>query len=281
MSKKIKKQSTYIRNTGVDTDSYLSSVIEYDEQGNILSQREYDQDNNLISLIEIKYNDKLLPIEEITDHIEDGFGEKHFMEYDETGKLVSKKTEYYGGAWSVKKYERFPEEKKMIITTYDEDDEVEETRIVYFDEEKRIIQQEEYDYNGKLTDKFVNVFDPKTGNLIKKEEYINPKKPEKINFYYYNERNKFQGIRTENHKGKVLDWIKIDYMEDGRAESQTMMSGMMIKLEYNDTELYTKETHLDSSGNILNEKFTYRDKEGNLIREKSQDIETIYKYEWY
>ncbi len=281
MSKQIKKQSTFIREVGNSTDPYLSSVIEYDENGNLLFQREYDEDNNLISLIEIKYNENNLPIEEATEHLEDGFGEKHFMEYDNDGKLITRKTEYQGGAWSIKKYERFPDEKKLVITTYDEDDEIEEKKIIFFDDENRIIQQEEYDYNGKLSDKFVNVFDSKTGNLIKKEEYKIPKKPEKINFYYYNEKNKFEGVKTENYRGEVLDWVKIDYMDDGRAESQTMMSGMNIRLEYNDDERCTKEMHFNASGNLLNEKFSYRDAEGNLIMEKSQDSEITYKYEWY
>ena len=279
MTEKIRKISSYTKFKGQDSEKYLSSVQEFDENGNTIYHREYDEEKNLISLIEISYNEQQLPISEINESFEEGFSEKKFMKYDHKGNLSEKKIEYDGGAFSILKY--IYDLNTVEIITFDEEDEQEERSVIKYDDKKRIVLREEYDDRNKLTEKIVNAYDDKTGNIIQKEEYESKDKLVKIHYYYYLETGLLQGVKTENRKGKTIDWVKVEYDEKKRPTIQKSMSGAIIKLEYDDENSCVKESFIDGSGAVVSEKTTYKNNQGNVLKEDSLEKEMFYEYEWY
>ncbi len=280
-TRKLKKISIYTKINNEQGEEFLSSEQEFNEDEQLISNKEYDNENNLTFLLEMSYNENKQPVKEVSDHISDGFKEIKTMEYDEKGKLVKEKTEYFGGAYSVKKYIRNANEKSVEIITYDEDDEIEESQKLNYDDKNRIISKSEFDDKGKLVEKTVIVYDEDTDELIQREEYNRKNKLEKIHFYNYDESGRLTSVITENSKGKMLDWVKFAYDSDNKLVLQKTMSGTMIKIDYKNNNKLKKEEHYNQAGAKINEITTQLDEKGRVISETSLGKELVYRYDWH
>ncbi len=277
-TQKLKKINVY---TKINENEYLSSVQEFNEDGQLKSGKEFDSENNLSLIIEVFFDKNNMPVKEISDHVSDGFKETKTMKYDEIGTLISEKTEYLGGAYSVKKYIRNPEEKSLDIITFDEDGEVEESQKLFFNDKNKLINRSDYDEKGKLIEKTLFIYDDDNENLIRREEYNRKSKLEKIHFYIYDNSGLLTSIITENRKGKLLDWVKFEYNSDQKLVLQKNMSGTMIKIDFEDDYRTKKEEHYNQAGSKINEIITQTDAEGRVLSEASLGKEMTYKYEWY
>lgn len=275
---KLKRISVY---TTIDGDEYLSSVQEFNEEEQLICGKEFDNENNLSFIIETDYDQNKNPIKEISDHISDGFKEIKTMEYDENGRLLNEKTEYLGGAYSVKSYIRNPEEKSIEIITYDEEDEIEESQKLFYNSKNKLLNKSDFDDRGKLVEKVLFIYDDDNETLIRREEYNRKDKLEKIHFYTYDDSGLLTSIITENRKGKLLDWVKFEYNTDQKLVLQKTMSGTMIKIDFENDYRTKKEEHYNQAGSKINEIITHTDADGRVLSETSLGKEITYKYEWY
>lgn len=281
MDKIIKKASAYTKLKVPGSVEFLSSVQEYTTEGNLLFNKEFDQDGNLDSVIEMDYDENDLLKKEATIHVKDGFEERKSYEYDENAKLISQRIDYHGGAWSIKKYKRNNQEKSLEIITLDEENQLEEKEILMFDDKNRLISRAEYDEKEKLKEKTISIYDDQNDLIIRKEEYNKKNKIEKVHLYFYNKEKKLEGIKTENRKGKLLDWVKLEYDDKGSVIMQKSMSGVALVLEHDYDKRITVEKQHDNSGALVNEIISEKDEYGNVIKEKSVDKEVRYLYEYW
>jgi hypothetical protein len=280
MGNKIRLIKTFTKESSEDSSGYLSMIREFDLNGNLIFTKEYDEENNVI--FENKFcfneNDKLIADETI--NYQDNYGEKKIYSYDNEGKLISEKIEYEGGWFSVKKYERDSEKRILKVTCVDENDELEEITETEYNEKGDIICRKEFDENNKLKLMILNTYKD-NGILILKEEYTNSKKPDKVHHYFYNDNEKITAVQTLNSSGRQLDWVKIEYDENGLPISQLNMSGARIILDHDIENKTTIESHFNSAGKLLSIVKTIRDAEGNITEEHADEIIKTYVYEYF
>jgi antitoxin component YwqK of YwqJK toxin-antitoxin module len=209
---------------------------------------------------------------------EEGTTETTRYEYDLKNRLIKEETDYYQGFKTILVH--IYENTKVTINSIDEDDEVEESTIHEFDENGNLISETKLDDNGKLVSKIVNQYDHR-GKIIRKDEFEKKEKLSKSHTYYYDNDEKLNGIKTTNRKGKLLDWVRIEYDENNRPLRQTTMSGYSIELSYDAEKLLRNEKHLAPNGNIIKDLSTITDKEGNILEEHSPDTIIKYNYDFY
>lgn len=280
MENKIRLIKTFIKQSPEDASGYLAMIREFDNNGNLLFTKEYDEENNVIFENRLSYSDSNKLLSDETINYQDDYGEKKNYSYDSEGTLMTERIEYEGGWFSVKKYERNVEDRILRVISVDENDEVEEIFETEFDENDNIICQKEFDEENKLKRMTVNTYRD-DGILILKEEYSNSKKPDKVHHYYYNDSAKITAVQTLNSSGRQLDWVKLEYDENGSPISQLNMSGTKICLEYESENKAIIESHYNSAGKLLSIVKTIRDENGNVVEEHSDDIVKTYVYEYF
>lgn len=280
MEKKIRLIKTFIKQSQEDVSGYLAMIREYDINGNHIFTKEYDEENNVLFENKLSFNENNKLISDETINYQDNYGEKRNCSYDADGKLRSERIEYEGGWFSVKKYERDFENKTLRILSLDENDELEEITEIVYNEKGDIVSHKEFDEDNKQKQMTVNTYRD-DGILILKEEYTNSKKPDKIHHYFYNESGKITAVQTLNSSGRQIDWVKLEYDENGLPISQLNMSGAKITLNHDIENRAIIESHLNSAGKLLSIVKTIRDEDGNLIEEHADDIVKTYVYEYF
>lgn len=278
MEKIIKKISTYSKPKGGGKE-FLNSVQEFSKTGKLLVNKEYDADENLVFESKIEYNESDLTVKEINNHIFDGFEEVKLSTYDENNKLIEEKNIFHGGDFSIKKYIKNEDDNSLEIIIYDEDNEIEESSKLFFNDNNKIIEKANFNEKGKLTDKTVFTYDDANDKILRKDELNKKGKPEKSIIYHYDEAERLIGITSENRKGKLTDWVKIEYDENNNPIMQETMAGVVVKTEYSGNE--TIEKHYNASGNLINETTVVKDESGNTIKESDSEKEQTLKYEFY
>lgn len=263
---------------GDENASFISEIKEFDLNGNLLKETKFI-DKDIIALqTSYQYDEKGNLIEIMNIDKEEGTTETTRYEYDLKNRLIKEETDYYQGFKTILVH--IYDNTKVTINSIDEDDEVEESTIQEFDDNGNIISEIKLDDNGKLVSKIVNQYDHR-GKIIRKDEFEKKEKLSKSHIYYYDNDEKLNGIKTTNRKGKLLDWVRIEYDENNRPLRQTTMSGYSIELSYDAEKLLRNEKHLAPNGNIIKDLSTITDKEGNILEEHSPDTIIKYNYDFY
>lgn len=278
MDKKVRLIKTYVR-PSLNDDELLMMIREFDMAGNQIYVKEYDDDKTIIFENKLTFENNKLTSEETISYV-DNYGEKKSYQYDETGKVISEKIEYDGGWFSIKKYERDAVNRVLKITCFDEDDEIEETSQTEYDENGNILCYKELDEDNKVKQMIINKF-REDGLIVLKEEYEDSKKAIKIHHYYYNEDNKITAIQTLNSSERCIDWVKIQYDENGHPQEQLTMSGAKLVLDYSEDGKTVTETTISGSGEILSISKTIKNENGDLSEEHGVDSIKRYVYEYF
>lgn len=280
MGNKIRIIKTFVSDVNNPQSEFLSSIREFDSNGNEIFLKEYDEDNNAVFEHKIECDSNGNPISEQTISYTDDYGEKKHYKWDEKGRLIEEKIEYDGGWFSIKKYERNADQKLLRVVTIDEDDEVEESNETIFTDKGDILSYCEFDEDGKQKNKTVNTY-REDGLLIMKEEYTDSKRPDKTHHYYYNDEGRLTAVQTLNASGRSLDWAKVNYDEKNRPTEQLTMSGARISLSYDEENGEVTETHFSSNEQIVSMTKTLRDADGNIVSVKEIEKVTRYVYEYF
>lgn len=280
MGNKIRIIKTFVSDVNNPQSEFLSSIREFDSNGNEIFLKEYDEDNNAVFEHKIECNTPGNPISEQTISYTDDYGEKKHYKWDEKGRLIEEKIEYDGGWFSIKKYERNADQKLLRVVTIDEDDEVEESNETIFTDKGDILSFCEFDEDGKQKNKTLNTY-REDGLLIMKEEYTDSKRPDKTHHYYYNDEGRLTAVQTLNASGRSLDWAKVNYDEKNRPIEQLTMSGAKISLSYDEETGEVTETHFSSNEQIVSMTKTLRDADGNIVSVKEIEKVSRYVYEYF
>jgi hypothetical protein len=280
MEKKIHFIKTLSSDKNKPDFEYISMIKEFDIHGNLILIKEFDEENNLIFEHKQQYNENKKVIFEDIISYTDNYQEKKTFTYNEEGNLESEKIEYDGGWYSIKKYELSPDKKMLKIHTLDEDDETEEITVIEYDEKGKVVCQKEFDENEKL--KSVSKTEYNDDDTVScKEEYDSKGKIDRVYDYFYNQNNKLAGVKTSNHKGKALDWIKMEYDDADNIVEQLSMSGSKIEISEDKDKYTTTETYKNPNGEITNQIITVRNEEGNILEEHSLSKIAKYFYEYF
>ncbi|NLA24355.1 MAG: hypothetical protein GX879_05250 [Bacteroidales bacterium] len=269
--------TTTLKNS--ETKPFKSLQKEFDENGNLLSEIKYNKDGEITSRHYNIYNDKaLLEKSEYVDN-EHETSETHEYFYDDNGNLIKETTDFGQGFLSVFVFEKDFKNNQIRIIEQDEDDEIEETKVQTFDEDGNLLEEISYNDANKEILKTINIFDHNK-RIIKKEEHDLRYKTVQIHEYYYSNEGLLEGIKSVNKKGRLLNWVKIEYDENKRPTQQTSMNGALISIEY-DGDNKRKEKHLDAGGNVVFESELELNEKGNVIVEHSPENIIHYTYEYF
>lgn len=102
-------------------EEYLESLIEMDENGNIVSESKFDKQGELEERNTLSYNSEGKLLEHVLYYAMDDFSEKRLLKRNEKGKLIEE-TKFYGDDSGEK-------------TSYEYNDKNQITGIIEFDEE--------------------------------------------------------------------------------------------------------------------------------------------------
>ncbi len=279
MANKVRLIKTFRQTNNSADKEALIEVQEFDEHGNIIYNKEYDENEELLMELRAEFDAKGKPIKETSiNHIDD-IEEIKTYEYNESGKLLSERTDNKQGWFSIKKYERLDDGKTVRVSMFDEDDKIEEITEVKINENGNIISNKVFNEYNKLTEAQKNKYNDE-GILILREE-LDPKgKLEKAHHYYYTDTNKIEAVKTLNRKGKTLDWVKIEYDETNRPIEQFSMSGAKLKMVYKEDGSVV-ESQFSPGGEETNSHTDFFDENNNLIKQEYNEYIIKYVYEFF
>ncbi|HRW21902.1 MAG TPA: hypothetical protein PLO05_00465 [Bacteroidales bacterium] len=263
---------------GNESEAFINEIKEYDQHGNLITETKYIDKDVVALQTSYKYDSNGNIIEIINVDKEEDTTETTVFEYDNNSRLIREVTDYFQGFKTILIYQY--EKNKITINSIDEDDNIEERTIKEYDDNGNLLAESKIDDKGKLQTKIVNVYDHQ-GRIIRKDELEKKEKLSKSHTYYYENDDLLIGIKTTNRKGKLLDWIRIEYDENNRPMRQSSMSGYSIELSYDIEKNERNEKHIAPNGNILKDLTTITNKEGNVIEERSPDIVIKISYDYY
>jgi hypothetical protein len=208
-----------------DETLYNTYVYEYDDNGNLIESTKKSDDGSIISKFTYKYDDKGNQIEENRYNKDGESVRSKVCKYDDNGNLIEKNDRFGPrGHHQVEVYKY--DTKGNIVETYETiiDDTIEHsvkknTYTFLYDDKGNRIEINEYDREGKLTERITNKFDDKK-NIIEEAYYIGgfPFPATRITHIFDDKGNE---IESDHYEGggkpevskyeydKTQNWIKV------------------------------------------------------------------------
>ncbi|HNW89913.1 MAG TPA: hypothetical protein PKN48_09640 [Bacteroidales bacterium] len=272
-----------------EKDSFLSSLTEYDQNGNTLKTLSYNHAGEIIEHYVYKYDEKNNLIEEINFFDENEIAEHRFFQYNESGKPVEEKIVYLEGGENFIKF--FYDEKGNLTKRVqsDVDGEIEETEILEFmdgkllravltDGENNEMSRREYTYNddGKMISYTFTSADPDSNF---RTEYFYDENGSREKTLRYNSNNQLieKNLFTTDENDNVTEL----YEEDPRSAKTT-------KFTFDENNNIVKQEEFNTNDELLSSIERTFDEEGRLteslvfLQDPTQNIRQMYasKYEY-
>lgn len=276
---KIQSVTAFTTQKDSEREGFKSLYKEFNLHGDLILENRYNEDGDVIARTANSYNDNGLIIETIFYDAEQDTSETHKYLYDDNGSLVKETLDFGQGFLTVYVYSRDNEKRQVTISEQDEEGEVEEIRIQMFDVNGNLLEETVFNDENKPISNTKNTFD-QDQRLIRKEESDLRYKTIQSHEYYYNESGRVTGIKTLNQKGRLLNWVKVEFDELNRPVRQTTMGGALISIEHIEANRRI-EKHLDAGGGIVFETEVELNNEGNVVAEHSPDAVVRYEYEYF
>lgn len=260
----------------------LSSVINYDENGNETQVIQNNETGELESKTETKYNENNKKAEQINYLSETEIAEHYIFERNENGTIQKEIIKYADGSHSEKKYLRNKESRELTIETVDDQNDLEEKITMKFNQNDDIIWSRHYDEENTLTDKIEYYYDDKKRLIEQKEYDANEQLIKKRKIIYHPDfEEKITKQISLTPEDTLIDFIQNEYDKKGRLTEQSFNNKYFIKNKYDDEQNTRTEEKYYSNGMLDGKTIFYFDKNG-LLQKEIYDLYTLkYDYEFY
>ncbi len=274
-------------------EEYLETLLEMDEQGNILSEAKFDREGELEEKNSLRYSPDGKLLEHVLFYAVDDFTEKRILHRDEKGRLLEE-IKYYGddsGERTTYEYN----EKDLIsrIMEYDEEGVFISREEISYDAEGSVVERSKTNDTGDLMERVVFEKAADSKNLLEKE-FGDDGELKNITTISFNEEGKEISSHRSTPEGKLISGVVTSYDEKGNVVERHYKDfySKRIKYEYDDANRMVAQELFDGSGLLLRKNIYEYDESGNLLAEQTFEMDnssatkekhfgTRYEYEFY
>jgi YD repeat-containing protein len=234
----------------ITPEDYISSIAEYDDQGNIISENSYSPDATLQSATVTEYDDNHHPLL-LKNYDGEGVLCEQISSVYENGRLVEQ-TQCYGEGMPEYTTRMVYENDRLVRRDCYDDGEFSYTeRALSYNEKGQLIKDVEYDEDGQEMYVTVNEYD-ENGRLINRVRDEVQQKDRRSAAFEYDERgNKIKDL-IYNYEETLIAKIYYRYDEENR----------LIEEEEEDLDHYRKTCYEYEGEKPV--KISVFDKDGNL-----------------
>lgn len=274
---KIKRVSTFIN---TDEESFLTSVIEYDINGNVTTATIWSSKDILESKVEYKYHDNGHLAEQKNYFSEDEISEHFIFVRDEEGKIISEEIHYPSGDISFRKYIRNEDSKELRIESADEDGEFEGLEILKFNDEGKPTEKIAIDDMETVESHIKYEYNDKNEVVIETRIDSKGQIESKLG-YAYNDKGSVTKIVRVNRKNELIDSVEYSYDENGNQIEQKYADNHMIRRSYNNDNQLILEEQINTLGIVESSIETIYNEDGSIAKESGLNFESVYEYIYY
>ena len=237
----------------VESASYVASLTEYDEHGDVVKSSAYNHEQEIHEYYEYKYDDQHRVIEELCFFDENELAEHKFIEWDENNLKVSEKVVYQEDGSENISYYTYNENKLLIEKRIvDQDDEPEETdKYVY--EGDKLMSETRLDGDNKTVYTKKYKYDEK-GNITE-YQYASSDPYESMRMEYaYNEQGEREKSLKYNYKNMLTEKNLMEFDEKGNLIElfeETQTSKKTTKLYYDDNNNQIKQEDYNEDDELV------------------------------
>lgn len=238
-------------NIYLDENGMLFQITEYDINGNKILEISYDDEGNVIEKYEYVYNDNNNIVSKIIFFDEEIIAERIVYVRNEKEQIISEERHYESGSIEFINYEYNETGKLILRKSIDEDNECEWEEFFEYDNDN-LISEIRKDYGKKVFERKIKY--DEAGNVLEIIKQENNEYPIKQVFDYDNKGNEIKNL-IYNHKNILVSKSLFEYDEKSQV----------IKIEEQDVSKHnTSILNYDAAGNqVMQEDL---DIEGNLIQ---------------
>ncbi len=248
----------------IESNSFLSSLSVYDENGNVIKTVSYSQQGSVQEFYEYKFGENNNLVEEICYYDETEIAEHKYIFWDEDRK-ISEKISYQEGG------------ENIVILSYDHENNLIERRVV--DQDNELQEKEIYEWENKniISEKmfddekliFQKNYSYNELGLLAEYEYSSPEHADKSRVtYFYNENQNREKILRYNWKDQLIHKTIFTEDENGNVieiDEEDQKSKKITRLFYDDRgNTIKQEEYNEEDVLIVNIERTYNT-EGSLL----------------
>lgn len=260
-------------------ETFLKSLIEFDENGNEIRREIYAGPQFLETKTIYSYNIKGLLIEEINYGENEEETDRTNIERDDDGNPLKTIITYADSSKTIKSYKREDNNKTITVSEESDEGEFESLEKIFLDLKGNIIQRISYDEEENIIEK--HDFEYNDNNDIIKEISFTGKEKVSETHFIYDEKNNIIKRIILNSEGELIDRALYKYDENGRNIEQQYGDHTLYKMEFNEKGMISKEQKVNAMGVVDYSKQYFYNDENMLVEEVDLHSKTIYEYEFF
>ena len=235
----------------ITPEDYISAIMEFDNQGNVISENTYNPDATLQSATTTEYDDQRHPIL-VKNYDGEGMLCEQLSSTYENDRLVEQKQCYGEG---LPEYAtRFVYENDRLVRRdcYDEDEFSYTERTFTYNEKGQLVKDVEYDEDGNEMYVTTMQYDEKGRVIVRVRDEVQQKDRRTYNFEYDEQGRKIKDL-IYNYEEALIAKVYSRYDDENRLTEQ----------EEEDLDHYRLTTYEYEGNNMV--KISAFDKEKNLL----------------
>lgn len=274
-------------------EEYLESLIEMDENGNIVSESKFDKQGELEERNTLSYNSEGKLLEHVLYYAMDDFSEKRLLKRNEKGKLIEE-TKFYGDDSGEKTSYEYNDKNQITgIIEFDEEGIFISREDVLYDTEGSVVERVKTDEEGNLLERLIFEKVPDT-KIILEKEFNAEGELKAVTTVTFDDNGKELSSYQSSPEGKFITGLETVYDEKGNIIERQYKDfySKIVKYEYDENNRMITQELFDASGLLLRKNIYEYDEEGNLLAEQTFEMDnsrgnkekhfgTRYEYEFY
>lgn len=253
----------------ITPEDYISSFVEYDDQGNIISENSYNPDATLQSATVTEYDDNHHPLL-LKNYDGEGMLCEQISNIYENGRLTEQRQCYGEGMPEYSTRMVYENDRLVRRDCYDEDKFSYTERAFTYNDKGQLVKEVEYDEDGNEMYVTVNEYD-EDGHVINRvRDEVQQKDRRSVTFEYDAQGRKIKDL-IYNYDDALIAKIYYRYDNDNHLieqEEEDLDHYRLTTYEY-DGKNVVKVSVYDKDKNLLSyTTYTY-DEEGRMLTQDS------------
>lgn len=254
-------------------EEFLEMTIEFDANGNVVSERKFTSDGELEEENMYKYDGNGKLIEHELYYALDEAREKLVMTRNAKGKLVSE-VKYYGDEPGSRTEYEYDEKDNIIgILTYDDDGEFVTKEQIEYNDKGSVTRRVTHDSkNALVSDLKFNYISDKQ---IEETSYDENAKPVSMTLITFNDEGKELSSVETNMQGKLISSLVNVYDDRGNVVEKIYKDfySKRVRNEYDEHNRLISQEIFDNTGLLIKRNTYVFDEAGNVVAEQNFEMD--------
>ena len=235
----------------ITPEDYISAILEYDNQGNLISENTYNPDATLLSATVTEYDENQHPVL-VKNYDGEGMLCEQVRSVYEDGRLVEQKQCYGEGMPEYTTRLVYENDRLVRRDCYDEDEFSYTERAFTYNEKGQLIKDVEYDEDGQEMYVTTMQYDENGRVVVRVRDEVQQKDRRTVNFEYDEQGRKIKDL-IYNYDEALIAKIYSRYDDQNH----------LVEQEEEDLDHYRLTTYEYEGNNMV--KISAFDKEKNLL----------------